>query len=165
VVEYCKVWLNTIYSKREWAYSQITPKILVEEVLRQRGGGELVDYRYFTFRGVVKAVYVDSATSSVNHQRIFVDRDWKEFPLKNLMEDISHVLPEMPESFSEMVNSAEKLARNFDFIRVDLYDTTRGVTLGEMSVYHNGGRPMQPTPDAEFNKWLGDQWVLPDEKK
>jgi hypothetical protein len=134
----------------------------VEEVLKQRGGGELVDYRCFTFHGVVKAVYVDFATYSVNHQKIFVDRDWKEFPLKNLVEVIPHALPEMPGNFEKIVNSAEKLARDFYFIRVDLYDTTQGVTLGEMSVYPMGRVSMQPTPDIEFNKWLGDQWVLPD---
>jgi hypothetical protein len=164
VVESCKVWLNTIYSRREWAYQHIAPKIMVEEVLEQRGGGELIDYRCFVFDGKVKAVYVDSPTASVNIQRNFVDPTWREFPIKNLQEKIPHTLPEMPENFVEIIKTAEKLAHDFDFIRVDLYDTTQGVVLGEMTVYHNGGEPML-TPDKDFNKWLGDQWVLPDEKR
>ncbi|MFN8413452.1 MAG: ATP-grasp fold amidoligase family protein [Anaerolineales bacterium] len=163
VIEYCKVWLKTVYSHSEWAYTKIVPKIMVEEVLEQYGGGELIDYRCFTFRGVVKAVYVDSATYSVNHQKIFVDANWKEFPLKNLKEDAPHTLPPMPENYKKIVSAAENLAKDFDFVRVDLYDTTRGVTLGEMSLYHNGGTTLQPTPDRDFNKWLGDQWVLPGE--
>jgi hypothetical protein len=160
VIEYCKSWLNTVYSKREWAYRQIVPKIMIEEVLQQYGGGELVDYRCFTFHGVVKTVYVDSATYSLNHQKIYVDSNWKEFQLKNLKEVTPHILPEMPEHFKDIINAAEKLAQGFDFVRVDLYDTTRGVTLGEMSVYPMGGIAMQPTPDKDFNKWLGDQWNL-----
>lgn len=165
VIEYCNDWLKTVYSHSEWAYIHIPPKIMVEEVLEQYGGGELIDYRCFTFHGVVKAVYVDSATYSVNHQKIFVDANWKEFPLKNLSEVEPHVLPEMPEHFKEIISSAERLAKDFDFVRVDLYDTTRGVTLGEMSLYHNGGTTLQPTPDKDFNKWLGDQWALPVEKR
>lgn len=162
VVEYCNVWLRSTYSKREWAYRNILPRIMAEEVLEQRGGDELIEYRYFTFGGQVKAIYVDSATASVNLQRKFVDPNWKEFHLKNLKEKVPHILPDRPETFSEMLEAAERLAQGFDFIRVDLYDTTQGIVLGEMSVYHNGGEPM-PTPDKDFNKWLGDQWVLPSE--
>lgn len=162
VVEYCKEWLRTRYSKREWAYQKIEPKIVVEEVLEQRGGGELIDYRCFTFRGVVKAIYVDSPTNSIHQFRQFVDADWNEFPLKNLKEDVPHHLPEKPETFHQMIRAAEILGRDFDFLRVDHFDTSQGVRLGEMSLYHNGGEPMQPTPDRDFNQWLGDQWVLPD---
>lgn len=162
VIAYCREWLGTRYSKREWAYQKIEPKIMVEELLNQKGGGELIDYRFFTFRGVVKAVYVDSATYSVTHQKIFVDANWKQFPIRNLKAEVPQTLPEKPETFDEMIRVAETLARDFDFIRVDLFDTTRGVTLGEMSLYHNGGLSVQPTPDQDFNLWLGNQWVLPE---
>ncbi len=164
VVKYCKIWLSSTYSKREWAYGQIPPRIIIEEVLEQRGGGELIDYRFFTFHGVVKTVYIDSATFSVHNQKIFVDRNWQEVLLKNLDEDVPHVVPEKPQNFEEMLGAAERLGSELDFARIDLYDTTRGVTLGEISVYPMGGASTQPTPDREFNKWLADQWILPDEK-
>jgi hypothetical protein len=160
-IEYCKTWLNTVYSKREWAYQEIVPMILVEEVIEQRGGGELLDYRCFTFDGVLKVIYLDSVSYTLKHQKIYIDKNWNEFQLKNLKEDTPHVLPEIPDNLKDIIDTAEKLAKGFDFLRVDLYDTTRGVTLGEMSVYHMGGMPMQPTPDEDFNKWLGDQWNLP----
>jgi len=56
----------------------------------------------------------------------------------------------------------KKTGKSLDFVRVDLYDTTRGVTLGEMTIYPLAGRFNGPTPDSKFNKWLGDQWTLPD---
>lgn len=160
VVEYCREWLGIVYSKREWAYSQIKPVIMAEELLEQRGGGEMIDYRCFTFDGVVRAVYVDSATYSVNHQKIFVDADWKEFKL-NIKEDVPHVLPEKPDNFSEIIAAAQNLAREFDFVRVDLFNTPKGVTLGEMSIYPMGGASAQPTADREFNMWLSSHWKLP----
>jgi len=160
-LELCKDWLGKIYSKREWAYRHIEPQIMVEKALEQCGGGELIDYRCFTFEGKVKAVYVDSPTASVNLQRRFVDPNWKEFSINNPKAKTSPVLPERPQNFAEIIQTAEKLASDMDFVRVDLYDTTQGIVLGEMSVYHNGGESML-TPDRAFNKWLGDQWTLPD---
>ncbi|MFT3894473.1 MAG: ATP-grasp fold amidoligase family protein [Anaerolineales bacterium] len=164
VIEYCRSWLGRKYSKRQWAYRHIVPRIMVEEVLEQRGGGELVDYRCFTFNGKVRAIYVDSPTASVHLQRKFVDVNWMELPVNNPKETLHHVLPEKPDTLDEMIAVSEKLSHGLDFIRVDLYDTTRGVILGEMTVYHNGGEPM-PTPDKSFNRWLGEQWVLPQIKE
>ncbi len=160
VIDFCREWLQTTYSKREWAYSQIKPVIMVEELLEQYGGGELIDYRCFTFKGHVAAVYVDSATYSINHQKIFVDTEWNEFKL-NIKEDVPHVLPPKPDNFSEIVSAAQRLAQDFDFIRVDLFNTTRGITLGEMSVYPMGGASLQPTMDRAFNMWLSSHWELP----
>jgi hypothetical protein len=161
-IQHCVSWLKTIYSRREWAYQYIAPKIIAEEALVQYNGGELVDYRCFTFHGKVKAVYVDSATTSIYRQKIFVDPNWQEFKINNPRQKRPYVLPEKPENFQEIIDAAERLGKDFDFIRVDLYNTTRGVILGEMSVYPMGGESMQPTPDPKFNKWLGDQWTLPD---
>ncbi len=161
VLKYCETWLNTIYSRREWAYSQIPPRIMAEEVLEQRGGGDLIDYRFFTFHGKVKAIYVDSATYSIYHQKIFFDTNWKEFKINNLKESFPHPELPKPEKFELMIESAEKLAEDLDFVRVDLYDTKKGIVLGEMSIYPMGGEEMQPSPDSQFNKWLGDQWRLP----
>ena len=48
-----------------------------------------------------------------------------------------------------------------DVTRIDLYNTTRGIILGEMTIYPEGGRPNSPSFDKVFNKWLGDQWTLP----
>lgn len=161
-IQHCASWLKTVYSKREWAYQYIAPRrIMVEEALAQYNGGELVDYRCFTFYGKVKAVYVDSATTSIYHQKIFVDPTWHEIKIKNPRQTRPFVLPDKPENFQEIIDAAERLGKDFDFIRIDLYNTTRGVILGEMSVYPMAGESVQPTPDAGFNKWLGDQWTLP----
>jgi len=35
--------------------------------------------------------------------------------------------------------------------------------LGEMSIYPLGGRLNTPAGDPEFDQWLGDQWMLPEE--
>ena len=67
-----------------------------------------------------------------------------------------------PENLQEMINTAEKLGERIDFVRVDLYNTTRGVVLGEMTIYPEAGMLNRPTVDKFFNNWLGDQWILPE---
>lgn len=160
-IEYCKSWLNSTYSKKEWAYQHIVPKIIVEETLENYDGGELVDYRCFTFHGKVKAIYLDSATYSINHQKVFVDANWQPLQFKNTRELSPVVFPERPSNFQEVVEAAEKLGSELDFVRVDLYNTTKGVVVGEMSLYPMAGVSGSPTPDAKFNMWLGEQWKLP----
>ena len=160
-VQYCNSWMSTIYSKREWAYQFITPKIMIEETLIQYNGGELMDYRCFTFNGKVGAIYLDSATFNIYNQKVFVDSTWKELKFTNDRELRPYILPEKPENLSEIVDIAERLGQGLDFVRVDLYNTTRGIVLGEMSIYPMAGKPNSPTPDLQFNKWLGDHWILP----
>jgi teichuronopeptide biosynthesis TupA-like protein len=60
-----------------------------------------------------------------------------------------------------MLEIVRKLGESLDFVRVDLSDTTRGVVLGEMTIYPLAGRFSSPMPDPKCNKWLGDQWILP----
>jgi hypothetical protein len=59
-----------------------------------------------------------------------------------------------------MIEVAQKLGTDIDFARIDLYDTTQGIILGEMTIYPEGGILNSPTSCPIFNKWLGNQWKL-----
>jgi hypothetical protein len=52
----CQQWLDRRYSRREWAYRHIPPRIVVEEALQPRTGRQLHDYRLYAFDGVVRAI-------------------------------------------------------------------------------------------------------------
>ena len=57
-----------------------------------------------------------------------------------------------------MTEVSEALGREFDFIRVDLYDVEGSVWFGELTPYPGGGLdPFDPRLDRE----LGALWVLP----
>lgn len=159
----CRSWLRSIYSRNEWAYKRIPPRIIVEEVLIQHDGGELMDYRFYVFRGIVKAISVGSPSYRLHHETVFFSPDWQEFKMKVYGEGIPDQLPQKPPNLAEMLSIAEKLGAELDFARIDLFYTTRGVTLGEMSIYPLGGRLNTPAGDPEFDQWLGDQWMLPNE--
>jgi hypothetical protein len=161
VVRHCKAWLRTIHSTRQWAYQHIKPLILAEEVLVQRGGGELKDYKFYTFYGKAELVKVFSQTIRREHSEILLDANWRPIQLSHPGRTQAVQIPDRPESYQQMLEVVRKLGESLDFVRVDLYDTTRGVVLGEMTIYPLAGRFNSPTPDPKFNKWLGDQWILP----
>jgi hypothetical protein len=162
VIRHCTTWLGTLYSRRQWAYQHIKPLILAEEVLCQREGGELKDYKFYTFYGKAELVKVFSQTIRHDHMEILLDANWKPIALSNRKVHSPASIPPKPESYPEMLETVRKLGESLDFVRVDLYETTRGVVLGEMTIYPLAGRFNSPTPDPKFNKWLGDQWVLPE---
>ena len=160
-IQLCKSWLNTTFSKAEWAYQHIPPLIMVEEKLEPEDGVALADYRCFVFDGVVKVINHDSPMYKMGVD-LFVDANWEPFDLPRHFEIPPDPIPKKPEKLDEIVKVAESLGKGFDFIRIDLYDTTKGIALGEMTIYPDAGNMNTPTTDSDFNKWLGDQWVLQD---
>ena len=157
-INLCSGWIKRRYSKREWAYQHIVPRIMIEELLVSKDNRELKDYRLYTFYGEVKAILVDSPLYRRNRENVFFDPDWKEIKLTKYDEKPPHPLPEKPDNLEEMIDVAQRLGKNIDFARIDLYDTTQGVVLGEVTVYPDGGLPNTPTFCPVFNQWLGDQW-------
>ncbi len=159
-VRICEGWLKSRYSRSQWAYAHIPPRIVVEAEVNQLGGGALIDYRCYTFNGKVAVIQYDSMIYK-NNESIFFDRNWKEIELSIYRNKISDPLPPRPEHLDELIAAAERLGVGLDFARVDLFNTTNGIILAEMTVYPEAGDVHSPTIDPRFNRWLGDQWILP----
>jgi hypothetical protein len=161
----CRHWLETNYCGQQWAYSRMTPRILVEGLLAPRGGGELMDYRFYTFDGVVKAINVGSPSYRRDNLNAFFSPDWTPMKLTRYREKLPQLLPEKPERLPEMLEAAKRLGDGIDFARIDIYDTTIGVVLGEMTAYPEGGNREAPSGCPRLNWWLGRQWNMPFRKE
>ena len=57
-----------------------------------------------------------------------------------------------------MIRLAEKLAEDFDFIRVDMYNIDGRLYVGELTCYPGGGQ-IRWIP-REYDYWLGSMWRL-----
>jgi hypothetical protein len=152
----CEVWLDTIYgqSKGEYWYAEIPPKILIEEDLRDNKQKVPKDYKFYVFDGTVRYAHVDSDRFKI-HRRRFYDTDWNPqsfrllYPLANIIKQ--------PENLEDMINIAETLAVNFDFLRVDLYELEDGqVRFGELTVAPGSGTEYFIPRDLDFA--LGKYW-------
>ena len=156
--ELCHQWLQQRWLPREWAYGEIPPRIIVEETLESREGNELLDYRIYAFHGVVKAIGIGSPQYRANGWNVHFNRKWTPLDDASPLVHLPPELPARPALLPQMLAAAERLTAGVDFVRVDLYETSAGIMLGEFTVYPNGGVPGTPSESPEFCQWLGEQW-------
>lgn len=161
VRDICSRWLKSRHARNEWAYQHIPPRIIVEDLLKPREGDELLDYRFYTFNGKVKAINVGSPSYRRDHLNVFFDPSWNRIELTAYGEALPPALPQRPASLPAMLDVAERLGTGVDFVRIDLYDTTQGVVLGEMTIYPESGNRGTPTSCRHFNQRLGEEWRMP----
>ncbi len=140
-------------SMGEWAYKNIKRKVFIEEFL-DFNGFVPDDYKFFVYHGKVRFIQLDTGRF-VSHKRNMFDRNWDDLKF-----EYSHkrVLPPPPKPhfFEEMVNVAEKLSGDADFLRVDLYFYNDKVTFSEITVYPGAGFEKFPTKD--FDILFGKYW-------
>lgn len=156
----CNNWLNLKYSSNEWVYHQMTPAIIIEEILEPFMGKELLDFRFYTFDGEVAAINVGSPSYRTDDANAFFSRDWQLMELSEHAEALPDPLPPRPPNLEEMLEACKRLGKNIDFVRIDFYETINGPVLGEMTVYPEGGKPFSPSGCRGFNRWLGRRWKM-----
>jgi hypothetical protein len=156
-------WLSIDYGakSREWAYVNIPRKILVEEfIVSDRSGTNGVpwDFKCFVFGGECAMIQVDTG-KGLDRRMDFFSRSWH--PLNTSYIDLypnSDDAIAAPPCLNELINVAEKIGRDFDFVRVDLYSTATGPPLvGELTMTPGGGIEVKFTnPDVDV--MLGRKW-------
>ncbi|MGF3213658.1 ATP-grasp fold amidoligase family protein [Facklamia sp. P12945] len=159
-----KIWLHrdSYNAGREWAYNGIKPRIIVEEFLEdeyQRNG--VNDYKFFCFNGEPKYV-MHNVNRFENHIRNFYDIDWNFIPVNFEGIEAKDIF-EKPSHLNQMVKIASILAKDFPFVRVDLYSVNKKIYFGELTFYPWTGY-VQFDPD-EFDFILGEKFILPNPKK
>jgi hypothetical protein len=135
--ELIRKWFGMNHYKigREKNYRYLRPKLIVEPLIFDRTNNE--DYKFFCFKGKAKFVQIDIDRYG-NHTRLFFDRDWN-------LQDFSILKPRSkkhftrPVNFKAMLQSAETLSRDFEFIRVDLYTDENDILVGELTNWPENG--------------------------
>ena len=159
-IDQCDAWLRSKFSTVELSYHRIAPLLIAEEYLTPAVGGDLRDYRFYTFHGKVRAISVGSPTYRRLKRNAFFTPEWEQICLTSYSEALPDTLPEKPQRLDEMRDIASRLGAGIDFVRIDLYDTTKGIVFGEFTFYPHAGDPGTPTACSQFNEWLGRDWPL-----
>jgi len=145
-------WMSSAYGHwlDEWGYHAVPRGILVEPFI---GDGAMlpVDYKFYVFHGRVAAVQVHLDREHA-HRWILFDPLWRRLSSVNTDPD-----PAPPATLDRMVAGAETLARGFDFVRVDFYDTGATPRFGEMTFYPGSG--LDPFDPPELDEVLGRLWL------
>ena len=144
------------HTYREWAYLGIPHKVMVERMVEMPGDDIPEDYKFFTYHGHVHFVQVDRHRFREHRQNLY-DREWNPLPVKYISPPTSEPIPK-PANLSQMIDLAEKIGAQFDFVRVDLYSPPQGILFGEVTFYPNGG--LNAFTPNEWDTRFGEPWKI-----
>jgi hypothetical protein len=123
-------------------------RVIVEELLADADGAIPDDYKFFVFHGKCAFIQVDAGRFGRRTQ-VFFRPNWQHVPLSGGPPWADRE-PAKPSRLSEMIDVAERLGADTDFVRVDLYDVDGRVVFGELTSFPAGGdSPFEP---ESFNK-------------
>ena len=156
VIDQLKEWLNEDWWKNycEPQYMDIKKCILAEEYL----GDAIKTYKFYCFRGEPKVMYV-SANGEKGEKDLYLDyfdMNWNWLDISLVGHQHKPNCYEKPASFDEMVKISRILAKDFPFVRVDLYDVAGNVYFSELTFIPTGGN-MKLTPSTHLKEW--GQWM------
>lgn len=120
------IWLD------ESIYRHIPRGLLVEPFIGQERTLP-VDFKFYVFGGQVEYVQVHLDRAG-RHRWMLFDRLWQR--VSSPTQDAN---PPPPVNLGRMIEAAEELGRQFDFVRVDMYEADAKPLFGEMTFYPGSG--------------------------
>ena len=143
-------WLRTCYGQSldEWHYRGARRELIVEPFIGE-GGNLPLDYKIYVFGGRAELVQVHQDRQT-NHRWSQWSCDWQ--PLSRNARDL-----DPPRSLLKMLEAAELLAGNRDFLRVDFYEVSGQPLFGEFCLYPGSG--LDPFDPVSIDERLGALWA------
>ena len=150
-------WLKTNYGKKtvERHYSPIKPQIIIEKYF---GSAENlpVEYKIHVFNGKAKYMYVVTGRGKdIRYNNYYID--WTPFDGAqfNGWKKREEGVP-VPSNWNEMVKLAEAMAKEFPFVRVDLYNIDGKIYFSELTFTPAKGTLIfdDDKADYEIGEWL-----------
>ena len=172
--EHCEslinAWLSSNYWRyhgiTEWAYKNVPPRIIFEELLDPGDGSTPLDHKLWCFNGEVVFLTVDDRNGT--KRRSVHLADWTHVPGAGIaMQDLGVVssedVPMKPQNLERLTAIAKRLADGMDFVRVDLYNVKQRIVVGELTVYPTGGAGHY-SPPRLFDE-LAEPWNPSDARR
>jgi hypothetical protein len=129
--------VKTIYSITEPHYKYIEPVIYAEEFIDDKKHQVPIDYKFMVSRGEVINILVCSERNTGTKSSVY-DTNWNNISnicvYKYYHKDVTK-----PKNLNKMINIAQILGADFDFVRVDLYDTGQAIFFSELTFTPTGG--------------------------
>lgn len=152
-------WLhkNMSSSTTEFHYDSIKPCLIAEELLDfskdPNNSTSVIDYKIWCFNGRAYYVWACANRDEEATDVALFDREWNYLPEKSVFNEHyreQKVLVKKPENLKIMLEVAEKLAKPFPVVRVDLYNIDGHIYFGEMTFTSLGGTMNFYTQDCLY---------------
>lgn len=128
-------WIKNTSFKYETHYNLIIPEILIEEFIEDYNGYKIpIDYKFMCFNGKVKLILLclDRSELGGGADSYIFDTNWNFIQNYHTKYKENPNFPK-PHNFDDLISTAEILANDFDFVRVDLYNSKRGIIFSELT--------------------------------
>jgi len=144
----------------EMQYKGIPPKIICEKLIETKDHLLPLDYKLYCFNGQAKYCMLCTNRETGHPEYYFFDRNKTlcRFNKRGLSAPKNFSIP-MPEGYDRLFEYANKLVKDFPFVRADFYLEQGQVIFGELTFTPCGGYDVNIP--FEQNKFLGDQVKLP----
>lgn len=146
-----------------WIFEKMKFRIIIEELLVEKKGDDLPDYKFLCFNGRLYCSYLirNCVSKGDRHEGELgiLDRDYHLLPVSIKTFHPITEQPEKPKNYEKMVEIAEKLSEPFPHVRVDLYNLDGKIIFGELTFFTNTG-PIPHEPES-FDYEMGKQFILP----
>lgn len=158
-----KKWLKSNYwlGWSELQYKDVKPCILIEKYLGSDDGKLPEDYKFYCFNGKAKYVMVCVDREIGKHAAFYYfDRNWTMMPYSaDYFDNPNRIIPRPPH-IEEAFDVAEKLSKEFPFVRADLFIIDHKIVFGELTFTPSAGLDQSRLPETD--KLLGEQLILPE---
>lgn len=151
-------WLSTSFYhvSRERHYRQIKPRIFFEKLLVDQQGRVPADMKIHclgarTGKPINFILMISDRFGSNTHGDVF-DGQWKNLDMCIGPYTRSAKPPPKPENLDVLLQTANRLARDFDYVRVDLYTLDKRIYFGELT-FTPGAGVLPFTPDHIDYEW------------
>lgn len=134
--------INAYWLAREWAYRDISPKIVCEQWIESTT--PIVDLKFLCFHG--KAQYIcydvgmndDMGNHAIGH-RAMLDRSLQPLDIKTSMQRLADDQIKLPDNMEELITVADQLSSAFPHVRVDFFLADGKAYFSELTFYSGGG--------------------------
>lgn len=149
---------NYYWTNREWPYKNVPPRIIAEKYMEDETG-ELRDFKFLCFNGRLRTEFTCTERYTETGLRVtFFDEDWNRLPFIRHYPSSEKEIPR-PESFEEMKRISELLSEDMAFARIDFYEVSGEIYLGEITLYPGSG--LEEFDPEEWDGILGAWIELP----
>jgi TupA-like ATPgrasp len=155
IEQQAKNWLSSRfgYEWGEWQYCVFEPRLFLERFIDFNGDQTPDDYKFYCFRGKARLIEIDVARFT-ELRSAFYSPDWSYIPVTYGEPPIQC---KRPQNLDEMIDVAEAIARDMDFVRIDLFsDGISRIKFGEITFTPGDGR--LHFSDQKLDRWLGSQF-------
>lgn len=141
-------------------YSLIKPRVIIEKMLKNTDGKSPNDFKFHVFNSDKgsKVIFSVDYDRHINHSRTFYNEDLEVLPF-SAGDCANYLIPiDNLENYDEMLYVVKKLAEDFDYVRVDLYNIDGKIYFGELTFAPQSG--YLEFSDFKYDYILGNYWDM-----